>query len=130
LYYAFGEVLTITGLKHNAFRAYSKSAELTENERQHEIAVIAAREIKQSQRGDFDKFDDEYLNSQKEEAQTFNSAFTEFAKEHPSFKDFAEIKKAFLENYGKNSTISIILLAVFGLLILVLLIFFSRKSIG
>ncbi|MCD4656462.1 MAG: hypothetical protein K8S87_02845 [Planctomycetes bacterium] len=133
LFFAFGEVLTITGLKHNAFRAYLQSAELTKNDRQHEISTIAAREIKQSMRADFDKFEDTFLQTQKEEAQKFNVAFTLFAQKHAEsgeFKDFAKMKALFQADYSNGSKSSVLLLVGAGIFVLLMLIILSRKCGG
>ncbi len=130
MYYGFGEVLTITGLKHNAFRAYLQSAELTQNDRLHEISVIAARSIKQSMRADFDKFEDKFLQTQKEEALKFNAAFTLFAQKQIEYKDFDALKTAFLADFSKGSTILLLLLIGGVIFVLLIMIFISRKSGG
>ena len=130
IFYGFGEMLTIAGLKHNAYRAYLQSAEFTKNADQHEISIIAAGSIKQSVRADFDKFEDDFLKKQKEEAQKFNAAFTLFATEHNDFEDFAALKTAFLSDNSKSSTNLISLLIGAGVFVLLMLIVFSRKCGG
>ncbi|MCK5344456.1 MAG: hypothetical protein KAR20_13670 [Candidatus Heimdallarchaeota archaeon] len=130
MFYGFGEMLTIAGLKHNAYRAYLQSAEFTKNDDQHEISIISARSIKQSVRADFDKFEDDFLMKQKEEAQKFNAAFTLFATEHNNFEDLAALKSAFLADYSKSSTNLISLLIGAGVFVLLMLIVFSRKGGG